>query len=307
MEHDIRSLCKRAAVLLETASVTGHNSAQVSPVGPLRAESLDLAARREATTRMRFQIGAMSAGDILDRGLKILLSRLPTFYLINLIVLSPAVLAELLLPTLDQRLIGAPTDFMVGLLNFVLEPLAAAAILHVIAQEFIDQHATLGEAIRFANRRFVGLFGTSLLGSLITFLGLLCVVPGILFLIWFVLVAQVVVVEGFTGVKALGRSMKLTEGHRGRVIGLGLLFFVMMGILMFSVGLFEEVIPSTELIESDRGEMEVLNFRNYAIQVLLSTLLIILVQTYRSVCWTLLYFDLRIRKEGYDIELAARE
>jgi hypothetical protein len=255
---------------------------------------------------MRFQIGAMSAGDILDRGLKILLSRLPTFYLINLIVLSPAVLAELLLPTLDQRLIGAPTDFMVRLLNFVLEPLAAAAILHVIAQEFIDQHATLGEAIRFANRRFVGLFGTSLLGSLITFLGLLCVVPGILFLIWFVLVAQVVVVEGFTGVKALGRSMKLTEGHRGRVIGLGLLFSVMMGILMFSVGLFEEVIPSTELIESDRGEMEVLNFRNHAIQVLLSTLLIILVQTYSSVCWTLLYFDLRIRKEGYDIELAAR-
>jgi hypothetical protein len=39
----------------------------------------------------------------------------------------------------------------------------------------------------------------------------------------------------------------------------------------------------------------------------LSTLLNFLVQTYGAICFTLLYFDLRIRKEGYDLELAARQ
>jgi hypothetical protein len=31
------------------------------------------------------------------------------------------------------------------------------------------------------------------------------------------------------------------------------------------------------------------------------------VQAFAAVCYTLLYFDLRIRKEGIDLELAARE
>ncbi len=31
-----------------------------------------------------------------------------------------------------------------------------------------------------------------------------------------------------------------------------------------------------------------------------------LVAAYSAICWTLFYFDLRIRKEGYDLELAAK-
>ena len=32
----------------------------------------------------------------------------------------------------------------------------------------------------------------------------------------------------------------------------------------------------------------------------------ILFATYSAICTTLIYFDLRARKEGYDLELAAR-
>jgi hypothetical protein len=31
------------------------------------------------------------------------------------------------------------------------------------------------------------------------------------------------------------------------------------------------------------------------------------VETYSAVCFTLMYFDLRIRKEGFDLELAAKQ
>lgn len=44
---------------------------------------------------MRFQIGAMTVGDILDRGLKMLLLKLGTFYVINLIVLAPSSFSRL--------------------------------------------------------------------------------------------------------------------------------------------------------------------------------------------------------------------
>jgi hypothetical protein len=36
-----------------------------------------------------------------------------------------------------------------------------------------------------------------------------------------------------------------------------------------------------------------------------TSLISILFSAYQAVCLTLLYFDLRIRKEGYDLEVAA--
>jgi hypothetical protein len=48
-------------------------------------------------------------------------------------------------------------------------------------------------------------------------------------------------------------------------------------------------------------------YRNYVINVLVIQLVNILVQTYLAVCITLLYFDIRIRKEGFDLELAAQQ
>ena len=38
---------------------------------------------------MKFPLGAMTVGDILDRGLKMLVGRFPTFFAINLLFLSP--------------------------------------------------------------------------------------------------------------------------------------------------------------------------------------------------------------------------
>ena len=52
---------------------------------------------------MKFPLGEMSAGDILDRGIKLLFARLPTFYLINLMVLAPAILVQIAAPLVFQN------------------------------------------------------------------------------------------------------------------------------------------------------------------------------------------------------------
>ena len=39
---------------------------------------------------MRFPLGEMTVGDILDRGLKLLFARLPVFYAVNLLVQTVA-------------------------------------------------------------------------------------------------------------------------------------------------------------------------------------------------------------------------
>jgi hypothetical protein len=269
---------------------------------------------------MKFQIGAMSVGDILDRGVKVLLARLPTFYVINLIVLTPLIAYQLALPALMQtgptaepnpaQLGAVVGGFLLLLfLTLILQPIGTAAILHVISQEFVDQRAGLGAALGVALRRFGKLLGASILAGLVIVMGfLLCIVPGIFFSIWYVFVAQVVVVEDLGGVRALARSKALTEGFRWRVLGLLLLFFAIGAVFQMAVGSLGLVLPSTERVPtgSGLGYTEVFVWHNYVINTLAGQLLGILVQTFQAVCMTLLYFDLRIRKEGFDLELASR-
>src|SRR5437868_9289984 len=113
---------------------------------------------------MKFAIGAMSVGDILDRGLKILWARLPTFYALYLISLLPAILLQLLVVGMNApgeggepstaALGGMFAGSMVLLVALViLTPIATAAALHVIGQEFVDRRATLGEAFGVAFSR----------------------------------------------------------------------------------------------------------------------------------------------------------
>lgn len=271
---------------------------------------------------MRFPIGSMTVGDILDRALKILLARLPVFYLVNLIAISPVLLIQLARPamfsgaepagTTEQLQAQLPGMIMVGLvimlLTIVLSQIANAATLHIISQEFADRQVGVGEALSFAFKRFAPLLGASLLAGLtITFGLMLCIFPGIIFVSWYLLVAQVVVVEGLGGNAALSRSKQLTEGYRDRIWKLLILLFIMGLGLGFALLFLEKLLPSATLVRTDQGERAVTNYANYYINFTVGQLSNLLVQTYGSVCITLMYFDLRIRKEGYDLELAAEQ
>src|SRR5262245_52963779 len=140
---------------------------------------------------MKFEIGAMSVGDILDRGLKILFARLGTFYAINLIVMAPLLLFELATPLMVEAMrqsggsMAIAGPFMIGffgvtVLTVVLAYVGEAACLHVVGQEFIGERVTVGQALGFAMRRFGTLLGVSLMVGLLIALGLMmCIVPAI--------------------------------------------------------------------------------------------------------------------------------
>jgi hypothetical protein len=267
---------------------------------------------------MRFPIGALSVGDILDRGLKLLLARLSTFYVINLLVLLPALPYQLVLPFL---LIGQPSTAQLlilagGLLvlllsSILLTPLGSGAILYIIAQEFADRQASIGSAFAFAWRRFGSLVLASLIWNLIFVAGFLsCLAPGIVFAVFFAFVLQSIVVEGCSAVDAFGRSQVLTRGFRGRVLAvLLLLFLLFLGAFGVQLGvswLLPGLVPRSQDITLELA-FELASYPNYVIGVVIGFLVTTLAGTYYSVCLTLFYFDLRIRKEGYDLELAAKQ
>jgi hypothetical protein len=149
------------------------------------------------------------------------------------------------------------------------------------------------------------------MAGLIIMLGLfLCVVPGILFALMYAVIAQVVMLEGRSGGEALSRSGELTKGYRGRLFGLLFVVGLLTGLLNAGVVLgLAAVFPPGGGILVEGGNMVVqpVNYVNYLINHVVGFLVQVLMQTYQYICITLVYFDLRVRKEGYDLEIAARE
>ena len=260
---------------------------------------------------MKFRLGAMSVGDILDRSLKLLFSRLGTFYAIGLIIQLPLVIIQIVAANataVDMQLmivLGLVILFLTLILNFV----AMAAQLKVIEQEFIDNKIGVGGAIGFAFTRFVPLILVSITLGLVVFVGmLLCIVPGIIFFCLYAFSAQAVVLEGYGPFKGMDRSAKLAKGFKGRIFGILCLTTLLNLGLSFGLGLaLNALFPTGEaVLDANKIQDFKQNTTNHTIQVVINSLVQIVITTYTTICLTLTYFDLRTRKEGFDLELAAR-
>lgn len=128
----------------------------------------------------------------------------------------------------------------------------------------------------------------------------LLVVPGIILALMWALTIPVAVIED-TGLRdSVNRSAELTKGHRGRVFVLGLLVIV----LWYAIFLIWEIPIFAALGVMTRGHR--------LVSVPLWTQLAIPVGSFISQClvgplmtigFSLLYYDERVRKEAFDLQL----
>jgi hypothetical protein len=257
---------------------------------------------------MKYPIGAMTVGDVLSRGLKLLFARLGLFYGIMLLVELPVLALQLAMPDFMVNGLGALVLLLPAL---VFQTIGTGAMIRVIMQEYLGRPVSFGEAFQFALGRFGGLLGTSILVGLFVFLGgLACLIPGIYLGVIYSLSSQVVIVEDRVGMNALGRSQALVEGHFWRVFGTLFLLGLCGGVAGAVVGgLASLALPYQEIVRSASpfGAVRVGNYPNFAITTVITTLVQIFFQTYTGICTTLLYFDLRNRKEAFDLELEAEK
>lgn len=252
---------------------------------------------------MKYPIGRMTSGDILGRGFRLLLSRFALFYSIMLVMALPILVLRLALP--DLMVSGVGLLLIVLPVAFVLQTIGTGAMIRVVMQEYLDRPVSFGESFRFALSRIWSLLGTSLLLGIFVSLGFLaCLIPGIYLAIVYCVASAVVIVENRAGMDALSRSKHLVQGHFGRVFVilflLGIIDRIGEGGIAVMGGL---VLPYSTM---DRfGGVHVSNYANYAVVTSLDVLVQIFFQAYLAICTTLIYFDLRNRKEAFDLELEA--
>jgi hypothetical protein len=239
-----------------------------------------------------YQLRPMALGEMLDGALAIYRRYFGTFVSIAIVCEgAPAVLNTYVM--LGGGLLQHP---MLWLLSFVLSGLgglvAAAATVWVISEAYLGREPVLADALTFALGKIVPLFVAGMAKYLVISLGLLFfLIPGVVIACGYAVVAQSVVLEDpRSGIDALGRSWDLTRGYKDKAFVLGLVMFTLI-LLPFIVALaLTVVLPYWEVVLSIAGQ-----------------LLQLIIYPVVSCAFTLLYYDLRVRKEGFDVHHLSRQ
>jgi hypothetical protein len=126
--------------------------------------------------------------------------------------------------------------------NIALFLLSVLAVFYMLQSRLGDQNI---------KPRFGAAFGFSLLSNLAIILGLvLLIVPGLMLLTRWALGLPALLREDLSVSEAMGRSSRLTEGNRWRILGLGLLIWVPFLIAMMAVGALTAVMAGEESLDT---------------------------------------------------------
>ena len=162
-------------------------------------------------------------------------------------------------------------------------PIVSAASTHAISELYLGRSVDIRAAFRVGFKLFFKLVGTSFLMMLIVILGLLLLIlPGLYLAFAYMLVYQVVVIEGRSGMRALNRSRELAKQNLLRILGIYVVALLLSLVLSSVVGLVLGGIPVVGVVA------------NGIVQAVFTA--------YWSACFVLLYFDIRCRKEAFDLE-----
>jgi xanthosine utilization system XapX-like protein len=205
-----------------------------------------------------------------------------------------------------------PVVAALGVLGLLLPVVAAqGAMIKALADRYLGREATIGGSWLYVLRRLVPYLITSFLAWLLVMVGfmMLCA-PGIIFAFWIFLLPSIMIVEDRYYMEGFRRSRQLAAGMWERIFVIGLLTVALyMGVAVVA-GVIVGVIAGVPTAVSSPGRPTMpaqMPLWASILQGSLNAVLQSLLAPITSLLAVLLYFDIRVRKEGFDIELLAQE
>jgi hypothetical protein len=186
-----------------------------------------------------------------------------------------------------------------GILGGLAVLLATAACTKAVADAYLRRHPDWRESLRAARGKFWSLLWLSFLyGVLLVFAFVALIIPGIWLFVAWVAAYPVLMLEGLRGRKALGRSFRLVRGRWWPTFGAYAIASLLAGGIQFVISAIMAGLLVAGANDSVVATVLVTGTAN-SISGILTT-------PFQAAVATLIYFDLRVRKEGLDIELLAQ-
>lgn len=178
---------------------------------------------------------------------------------------------------------------------------AGGALTKAVSDRYLGESVSVGQSYRYVAQRFWPFAVTMLAAYVLVLAGIpLLIVGAIVFAFWIMFVPQVFIIEGKRNFAAVWRSRFLIgKGVWAELIVL----LIIVGVLGALIGLALGVAfggPTLFLAGQGKGEGTILFGLVYG-------LIQALVLPINQIATVLLYYDSRIRKEGFDLEMLAKE
>lgn len=241
------------------------------------------------------QLRPMSLGEILDASLALLRRYAGVFFGIAIVCQGVPTALSLFV----QLGGGLPQHFglyvVAQLLTYVGYLLVTAASIRVVSRAYLGQEPSMGDALDFAFAKMGRSFSVGLATAILTGLAcLLLIIPGIVVACGLAVALQAAVLEPLAGgTDGIGRSWQLTKGFKGKAFGLyfviGVLFF------LFAVGFGVIAAVAASVLPA-----------LVAPALIALGLISMFVYPFISCVFTLFYYDLRVRKEAFDLEILSQ-
>ena len=260
----------------------------------------------------------LGIGEILDSALRIYRSRFGALVTVVAFVVVPLHALQLLFqisqPTTHivrsqgfRYQSSGPTPgialallIVTVLVSLLTTTLAQAASMRIVADQYLGTKTSWWVSLRDALRQFRSLLWVAILVGVSWVVGgLLCVLPGVFAYVLFSVSIPALLMEGCKGRRALGRSRTLVMGRWwptfATLIVIVLLAFVITSLASALVG---GTTIFTRSVTTSTGVR--------VMQAAITTLVNVFTTPMTAAVATVIYFDLRVRKEGFDIALMSQ-
>lgn len=266
-----------------------------------------------------YQLRALSFGEILDGAFAVYRHNFGILVGIAAICTGIPSILNVYMSAVGIEFVSIWLLFLWMVLYSVGGLIAAGATIHVISEAYLSVMPRLGEAFQFALGRILKIFVAGLAKYLIIILAMMVpVIVGsvavavmqtvtgtLLFAISVVasLVVALVMAAGYSvvvqaavlepetaAVESLRRSWMLTGGYKLKALGLGIVLWILLSLPFVAGSALMVFFPSLA-----------------ALFTASASLLQLIVYPVFASTFTLLYYDLRVRKEAFDIEYLGRQ
>jgi hypothetical protein len=242
----------------------------------------------------------LSLGEILDVAFGLYRNLFLPLLLVTLVTGAVPMALSVYIEAAGGALVNPSLYFLNLLLNAVLGAIAAAASTFIVSESYMGGRLTAGEAFSRAAPFAGRLIMLGIVTSFVVVLGfLLLIIPGLILLSGLALATPAMVIESLpSATGAMGRSWSLTRGHRGKI--LSALFVV--GLLMYLPFI---ALGGIAAASAGAGGPEQGYTGMFLVLTAGAALLSSLVWPLFYCVLTVAYYDLRVRKEAFDLEVLA--
>jgi hypothetical protein len=264
-----------------------------------------------STSTFTPQLRPLSIGEMLDAGFKLFRQRFGTLMTCVLVPVVPlSIISTIIVGSVDDTAfdVNAPASsgdssdvasLIDNLLGGCAAAIAIAACFRVISSAYLGERTSAGDSLRYGLSRLGPLIVAYFAMSIVIGLGLVAlVIPGVFLAIKWSMTFPAIVAERAGPFQAMGRSWELTRGHWWRTFGALLVVVLISFVLAFAI----LVALGAAIATSD-------SISELAFAVLITAVTIIVLAVLyplTSAIVTVIYYDLRVRNEGFDLQLLAR-